>query len=116
MLRALSKKLERSRLHRGYIQRILHARVPILKFVWAETGVAHAFDGTFQANTYTVPAKTDCAFCKANCYQHDVIHRKIMRSCCNAPSPLGLEKSCNRVIIIKVLQLKPLLLQASPAT
>ena len=38
LLRALSKKLERSRLHRGYIQRILHARVPILKFVWAESG------------------------------------------------------------------------------
>ncbi|EIE23385.1 hypothetical protein COCSUDRAFT_41642 [Coccomyxa subellipsoidea C-169] len=39
LLRALSKKLERSRLHRGYIQRILHARVPILKLVWAESGI-----------------------------------------------------------------------------
>lgn len=35
LLRALSKKLERARLHSGYIRRILHARVPILKFTWA---------------------------------------------------------------------------------
>ena len=40
LLRALSKKLERSRLTSGYIQRILHARVPILKFTWAGSGTA----------------------------------------------------------------------------
>ena len=28
----MSKKLERRRLHTGWIERILHARVPILKF------------------------------------------------------------------------------------
>ena len=32
LLRTLSKKLERRRLHTGWIERILHARVPILKF------------------------------------------------------------------------------------
>ncbi|CAK0787781.1 hypothetical protein CVIRNUC_011003 [Coccomyxa viridis] len=32
LLRTLSKKLERRRLHSGWIERILHARVPILKF------------------------------------------------------------------------------------
>ena len=40
LLRSLSKKLERSRLTSGYIQRILHARVPILKFTWAASGAA----------------------------------------------------------------------------
>lgn len=32
LLRTVSKKLEKRRLHRGWIERILHARVPILKF------------------------------------------------------------------------------------
>lgn len=32
LLRTVSKKLERRRLHTGWVERILHARVPILKF------------------------------------------------------------------------------------
>ncbi len=32
LLRTVSKKLERLRLHSGWIERILHARVPILRF------------------------------------------------------------------------------------
>ena len=32
LLRTVSKKLEKQRLHSGWIERILHARVPILKF------------------------------------------------------------------------------------
>ena len=32
LLRTVSKKLEKRRLHSGWIERILHARVPILKF------------------------------------------------------------------------------------
>jgi hypothetical protein len=38
VLRALSKKLERARANHDWIQRILHARVPILKFHWAGSG------------------------------------------------------------------------------
>ena len=32
LLRTLSKRLEHTRLHSGWVERILHARVPILKF------------------------------------------------------------------------------------
>lgn len=42
LLRALSQRLERSWLTSGYIQRILHARVPILKFIWKGSGAASA--------------------------------------------------------------------------
>ncbi|KAK9905558.1 hypothetical protein WJX75_002111 [Coccomyxa subellipsoidea] len=67
MLRALSKKLERSRLHRGYIQRILHARVPILKFVWAETGIpcdvsVGSSNSRFKAEVVKALAEVDFRF------------------------------------------------------
>ena len=39
LLRMVSKKLERRRLHSGWIERILHARVPILKFTIQGTPV-----------------------------------------------------------------------------
>lgn len=54
LLRALSKKLERARLNRNWIQRILHARVPILKFEWAGSG-GQTYEGNHcQTNIYSL--------------------------------------------------------------